>query len=211
MSADNATTEQLIQRSREGDRDAISLLLLEHSAKLQAFIKSRLGDQLAGRVGVEDILQETFISAMKGVGGLEKDDEATFVAWLRAIASNRIKDAARKYASKKRGGDRKRVTAKANPFKSSAINLLEELARDSVSPSQIVAGDEGVQALQVAMSRLSEDQFTALKLHEFDGLTLEETAEQMGRTTGSVRGLLQRARENLRGEMGTESKWLSKG
>ncbi|MEM7311834.1 MAG: sigma-70 family RNA polymerase sigma factor [Planctomycetota bacterium] len=211
MSEEHATTEQLIQRSRAGDRDAISLLLLEHSPMLQAFIKSRLGDQLAGRVGADDILQETFISAMKGVAKLEKDDEATFVSWLRTIASNRIKDTARKHGSKKRGGDRKRVGTKPNPFKSSAINLLEELARDSKSPSRIVAGDEGVQALQVAMSRLTEDQYRALKLHEFDGLTLEETAEQMGRTTGSVRGLLQRARENLRGEMGTESKWLSKG
>ncbi|MEM7316163.1 MAG: sigma-70 family RNA polymerase sigma factor, partial [Planctomycetota bacterium] len=138
----------------------------------------------------------------------KEDSEASFYAWLKTIAMNRIRDAARSASSKKRGGDRVRVTS--SPDESNAGVILDALgAQDDITPSRAAASAERIDAMRIAMATLSEDQQEALKLHYFQRLSLDETAEAMGRTTGSIRGLIQRAKEKLRDEMDRASKWLS--
>ena len=51
------------------------------------------------------------------------------------------------------------------------------------------------------------DDGSAVLLHR----SVEETAEEMGCSTGAVRGLLQRAKANLRDAMERSSLWLSRG
>ena len=65
--------------------------------------------------------------------------------------------------------------------------------------------------MQVAIASLADEQREAIRLHYFERLTLEETATAMRRSTGSVRGLLQRAKQQLRQQMDRSSKWLSGG
>jgi RNA polymerase sigma-70 factor (ECF subfamily) len=203
------TTEELLVAARGGDQSALMQVLFRFHDPLLKHIQINIGEKLSKSIEADDILQETFVAAMRGIGKQRQNAEAAFLAWLKSIASNRIRDAARNVATKKRGGDRLRVDAKPDPFRSRAGNLLEELNKDSRTPSRVAASTEAISAMQVALATIPEEQREAIRLHCLDGLSLEETAELLGRSTGSVRGLIQRAKEKLRNQMDRASKWMS--
>jgi RNA polymerase sigma-70 factor (ECF subfamily) len=146
---------------------------------------------------------------MRGIGQQQQDDANSCLAWLRSIAANRIRDAARSAKCLKRGGGHGRVPPQPDPFRANAGNLLEELGTDSSTPSRVAARFEAVDAMQIALAALPGDQREALRLHYFERLSLEATAEAMGRSMGSVRGLIQRAKQKLRDHLDRGSKWLS--
>jgi RNA polymerase sigma-70 factor (ECF subfamily) len=66
-----------------------------------------------------------------------------------------------------------------------------------------------MQAIRTAMNELPEEYRRAIELRYFDGYSVEETAVLMGRTTGAVRGLVDRARKQLRESLGRASHYLS--
>ena len=87
--------------------------------------------------------------------------------------------------------------------------LVELLSGSIHTPSQSVAVREATQALQVALAGLPDDQRDAIRMRFLDGLSLEETATRMQRTTNAVRGLVHRAKQALRDAMGRSSRWFS--
>jgi RNA polymerase sigma-70 factor (ECF subfamily) len=89
------------------------------------------------------------------------------------------------------------------------VELVDLLSAREHSPSRSIARREAVRAVQVALAGLPEDYQRALRLRYFEGKSLEETARIMMRTTGAVRGLLDRAKEKLLAALGRASLYLS--
>jgi RNA polymerase sigma factor (sigma-70 family) len=52
------------------------------------------------------------------------------------------------------------------------------------------------------VERLPESQATAIRLHYLEGMKLSEVAEQLGKSSGAVAGLLHRGMKTLRGQLG---------
>ncbi|WP_175409389.1 RNA polymerase sigma factor [Streptomyces sp. TRM64462] len=74
------------QAAREGDRAALDALLSGHLPLLYNIV----GRALDGHPDVDDIVQETMLDAVRGIGELR--DPAAFRSWLVAIATHRIRD-----------------------------------------------------------------------------------------------------------------------
>ena len=66
MPHDDATHE-LIAAARGGDRGAFDALAALHRSRLQGIVEQRLGPELRGRLAVDDVLQETFLRAFRGL------------------------------------------------------------------------------------------------------------------------------------------------
>ena len=185
-------------------------LVLNHQKILGVFVSKQMGSHLANVVSEEDILQETFVQALRSISDFKGTQQTAFVAWLKAIATNRIRDAARKSSSAKRGGGMNQVVNAASEAESKAVDLIQQLTGDDYTPSVFAARREAVSAIQAALVLLPEDQRQAIQYHCFEKLTLDETAEKMGRSRDSVRGLVQRAKQALRISMEASSKWFSR-
>jgi RNA polymerase sigma-70 factor (ECF subfamily) len=84
----------------------------------------------------------------------------------------------------------------------SSAKLETLLASGESSPSQVAARAERLMELSVALTRLPEDQRKAFELRYLHGLAVPDVAEQMGRSTVSVTGLLYRGMKTLRDVMG---------
>jgi RNA polymerase sigma-70 factor (ECF subfamily) len=202
-------TAELIPRAVRGERAALERLLLDHFAPLTAHVARRMPASLQSVVGVEDIVQSTFTNVFQSIEQYELRNDATFLSWLLAIAENQLRDAVRAHKRKKRGGDRIRVQDVPAEEQSSEVQLLDILIGPDHTPSRSAARREGMQAIRTALAGLPEEYRRAIELRYFDGYSLEETAILMDRTTGAVRGLVDRARRQIRESLGRASHYLS--
>lgn len=201
---------ELIAQAAGGDRVAMERLLLEHYSRLFRHIAPRLAGPLERLLSAEDIVQETFIQAIRDIGTCKCRTEVSFAAWLNAIADHRLLDAVKKLKRKKRGGDHVHVHGMAGDAYSSMADLVAMLSDGGHTPSQSAARHEGVQAIQVGIAALPDDQREAVRLHHLVGKSIEETAAAMDSTPGSVRGLLRRANQALRDALVRATLWLSR-
>jgi len=201
--------QELIAQAIGGGRVALERLLLEHYTRLSRHIAPRLAGPLKRLLSAEDIVQETFIQAIRDIGACTCRTEVSFAAWLNTIADHRLLDAVKKLKRKKRGGGHVHVHGMGDDAYGSMVNLVEMLSDGGHRPSQSAARREGVQAIQVGIAALPDDQRQAVRLHHLDGKSIEETAAAMGRTPGAVRGLLRRANQALRDALVRATLWLS--
>lgn len=200
----------LIAAAVSGDQFALERLLLAHYDRLSQHIQPSIPVSLQRLVGVEDVLQQTFLQAFRDIRGFRPQSDASFLAWLKTIADHRLLDTIRTLKRKKRGGGRRRIEAPEDPQASNLANLLELFSEDTHTPSRSVARREAVQAIQVAVAGLPDDYREAIRLRYLEGKGLEEIASSMDRTPGAVRGLLARGKEKMRDAMGRSSLWFSR-
>jgi RNA polymerase sigma-70 factor, ECF subfamily len=69
----------LVERAKDGDREAFGVLYKEHAAAVARVVRFRLGRD------DEDAVSEVFLRAWRGLGGY-RDTGVPFSAWLYAIA-----------------------------------------------------------------------------------------------------------------------------
>ena len=74
-----ASERALVERAKDGDRDAFGLLYKEHAAAVARVVRFRLGRE------DEDAVSEVFLRAWRGLAGY-RDTGVPFSAWLYAIA-----------------------------------------------------------------------------------------------------------------------------
>ena len=186
----------LIERARGKDESALNELLDVHTRRLLESVRSDLGDRLRQRLESQDVMQQVYLDALKGIEGFVDRGEGSFFAWLRRIAVNRICDVDRRaFKTAKRKGE---IRAADIGGEASAIHLLDCLAGSQTSPSMAVDFADRVRALDAAINRLHDDQREAIRLRYFSLLTVEETAAEMKRSEGAVRSLCVRALIHLR-------------
>jgi len=203
------TEQELIAKATCGDRGALEELLSAHSARLSRYIAPKLPPSLQGVVGVEDILQQTFVQAFRDVGKLQQTSPRSFAAWLRALAEHQLQDALKGLRRKKRGGGRRRMHTVPECRTGSIMGLIELLCDRHDTPSRSAARREAVRAVQIGMAGLPDDQREAIRRHLLEGSSLAETAAAMDRTPGAVRALIHRGKQRLREAMGRASWWSS--
>ena len=202
---------ELVERAIAGDRAAVERLLLDNYTPLAGRIAKRLPGSMSGVVSVEDIVQQTYAQAFRTIASFQPREGATVLTWLTAIAENRLRDAIRAQRRKKRGGDFRQVQAALGDDSRSGADMLDALAGRTQTASQSVARRELVHAVRAAVAGLPEEYREAIQLRYFDGYSLDETAVLMGRTAGAVRGLVDRAKKQIRDSLGRASRLLSDG
>ena len=95
---------------------------------------------------------------------------------------------------------RQRMIAEA--IENSSIRLESLLVDDGPTPAENVLQQEQILNLSVALEKLPQSQRQALVLQVWQGWSLTEIAEHMGKTPQAVAGLLKRGLRQLRTEMG---------
>ena len=157
--------EVLVDRAREGDREALQALFDRHFDGVYRLALGILKDEDRAA----DAAQDTFVKAMGGIGSYRGD--APFRTWLLSIARNEARDAARK-------GDRE-------------VPGVDEWLRSTPSggPSPLEALEDGRQArkLRAAVERLPEKQRMTVSLRVYEGLPYREIAGIIGSSEGSAR------------------------
>ena len=173
-----------------------SQALERYRAYLHLLATLQLDRRLQAKVEASDIVQQTLVQAIGGWDQFRAETEAAKVAWLRKILANQLANAFRDLRRQKRDVRRERSIEAS--VEESASRLGSWLAADQTSPSQgAIAGEQAVE-LANALADLPEAQCRAVTLHHFEGWTLEQIGEHLGRTPTAVAGLIKRALQTLR-------------
>jgi RNA polymerase sigma-70 factor (ECF subfamily) len=195
--ADPLPREQLIANAKAGDQLALERLLVMYGAATRQFIAGRLSTAHQSYLDPEDILQQTFIHAFRDIRQLQGETQPEFEAWLKAIAENRWRDAARALNRAKRGGQYRRALP-AQSSTNSIVDLVELLSAGGRSPSSYLVRDEVVMAVQDAIRRLPANYRQAIELRFLEGKSLDEAAVIMNCSSRAVQGLVDRAKKKMR-------------
>ncbi len=174
---DIGITLQLVRRVQDGDRDALQPLFERYYERVRRIVRVRLGAPLRSRLDSGDIVQETFLAALKGFDRFDLRDEAALIHWLSVLAENRIRDAADYNDAGKRAAGRE--VPLASPGRSGTVYL--DPAADGPSPADKAANDEQVLRLEDAITALPDDLREIVLLRDYAGMAWEDIAARVGR------------------------------
>jgi RNA polymerase sigma-70 factor, ECF subfamily len=152
--------------------DRLSALFKSYHTPLVRFLTRRLGD----RDWAEEIAQETFVRALR------QETITSDRSWLFAVASNLIRDEARREARERKRLDLMRTHAQAE-------------SSEEPEPTAVERAEDQALARQ-AIEMLVERDRDALLMRE-EGLGYEEIAEALDLSVASVGTTLSRARRRL--------------
>ncbi len=159
------TDEELVQRVREGDEQAMNVLVDRHHGAVFRTCAAILSDEdLAA-----DASQNSFLKAFKAVDRFR--GEAAFRTWLLAIAGNEARGLLRKV--KRRREDR--------------LEDVDMLPAGGNDPSAEVALRSEVARVRAVLADLPEKQRLSVSLRIFEGLSFREIGETIDSTEGSAR------------------------
>jgi len=200
MSANSVFPLGWLLRAQGGDQAAVGKLLEQYRNYLQLLARTMIGASVRARVAPSDVVQETFLDAVRGFDQFKGGTERELMAWLRQILARNVTDQVR--AHRADGRDARREESLEDMLERSSQSLHEVLAASISSPSAQAARREQSLLFADALARLPEDYRDVIIYRNLRGLKFEEVAEAMGRSSGAVRMLWARALERLARELG---------
>lgn len=164
---------------------------------LELIAGAELGGDLRAKVGVSDLVQETFLEAQKDIARFRGASREELLAWLRRILLHRLSSLYGRY----RSTQKRRLEREWRPRQTS-LNLLE-LFYDSeqTSPSGHAERAEKIEIVRRAIHRLPVASRKVVTLRYRDRLKFAEIAVKLGRSPDAVRMLWYRAIDRLASEL----------
>jgi RNA polymerase sigma-70 factor, ECF subfamily len=132
----------------------------------------------------DDLASETFIGVFTGLSGFSGDEDA-LRAWVFTIAHRRLVDDWRRRSRR--------------PQVSDDPGDLTELRGGDVEDDALVG--VGTETVHRLCAELPDDQRSVLLLRILADLTVEQVAQAMGRSVGSVKALQRRGLRSLRARL----------
>jgi len=195
MSTTHFTDSELLRRYREGDEKAFELLIKKHKAKVFTTILMIVKDTYEA----EDILQETFIKAIRTVKSGKYTEEGKFLPWVSRIAHNMAIDHFRK---KKR-------------YPTSMIdedhnNILNDISFSESSFEEDKIKEENREKVRKLIDHLPDAQKEVLMMRHYTGMSFQEIADATGVSINTALGRMRYALINMRKQMKKSEAGLEK-
>jgi RNA polymerase sigma-70 factor (ECF subfamily) len=162
---------ELVRALKAGDRDAPRRLVEQYQSILFSMCMRMLGH----RQDAEDVLQDTFVRALRGIGGF--DGARPLRPWLLGIAANRCRT-----ALARRG---------RRPVASDLLEYQADLRAAVADPDDL--GGE----LERAIASLRPNYRMVFVMYHEQGLPYEEIGQVMGCPLGTIKTWIHRARAQL--------------
>ena len=197
-------TEQLLYLARQGEPDALGLLLNQYRGYLQLLARLQVHRRLQAKADASDVVQEAFLEAHRDFSQFRGVTENELLAWLRQILASCVAGLVRKYyGTRKRDPQLERDIS--DELDRSSQTLDRSLAANLTSPSRTAVRHEQAARLATALEKLPPDYREVIILHHQQVLSFPDVAKQMERTDEAARKLWIRALGQLRKSLGDQT------
>ncbi|MEZ6040643.1 MAG: sigma-70 family RNA polymerase sigma factor [Planctomycetaceae bacterium] len=169
--------------------------------KLLSYIDKNLGPALRSRLEPDDILQEVVVSAFSNPSQVIESVREPF-RMVCQMAEQRIIDAHRRHVGAEKRSVKREVSLNQPAASANDGNeFMNMLVASMTSPSGAFSREQREFRLAAALSELTEEQQTALRMRYVEGLSTKEVAEAIGKSDGAVRVMLSRTVTELQNYM----------
>ncbi|WP_417383807.1 sigma-70 family RNA polymerase sigma factor [Gimesia sp.] len=190
--------QELIQRTRAGDRAAENELMQKCRAYISLVARAQIEGWMRTKVDASDLVQQTLLEAHQGLEQFKGETEAEWLGWLRGILKHNTLDFARKYqGAAKRDVKREFSLDQYGAAASRSAAQNWELRDSMETPSHILLNREQEILMADAVSELPEDYQEVIMLRNLQRLSFKQVAERMNRSPGAVQMLWLRALNQL--------------
>jgi RNA polymerase sigma factor (sigma-70 family) len=174
---------ELERLAAQGDRNAFAELYNRHSSRVYDFLLRMVGDPDEA----SDLMQETFLRAMRALSPEEK--EAAFSTWVLTIARN---------LALKRLERRKRTVALAEREGDEEAPVFDQVDPDRLAQPEAAAeaGEMSGLVWEAAVA-LDPKQYSLLDLHVRQGLDSAEIAQVLGVSKGNAYTMISRLKDTF--------------
>lgn len=176
---ENQNLNALVERAREGDRQAFGELAEQFESVVFAIVLRRLRN----RSEAHEVTQEVFLRAMRKLPQLREPER--FPGWLRQIAVRMSIN---------------RAVRRPNEA-SCAPETFNGLSSDTSEPLEGILRKEEACELRDCLGRLRDMDRQTLMAFYFEGLSLKQMSDESGSPIGTIKRRLHTARNRLRDEM----------
>ena len=181
MSADTPTNEELLDAARNGDEDALAVLVERHRDRLERMVRLRMDRRLQGRVDPADIVQEAYLAVRGKFPQYSADPPLPFYLWLRLEVGQKLVDVHRFHlgAKMRDAGQEVSLYRGALPQVTS-LSLAEHLLGKLTTASRAAMRVELKLRVQEALNSMDPHDREVLILRHFEELSNAEAAQILG-------------------------------
>lgn len=172
---------ELVRLAQLGDELAFEALVV----KYQRRIARHVARYVPIASDVEDVVQEVFIRAFRGLHSFRGD--SAFYTWLYRIATNAALTFLRQAPHEEQLNDSD--DERPNPF--------EPGISDGETPERTLMASQIADAVRQGLARMQPELVDALTLFEVEGKSYSDIAQMFGVPIGTIRSRIFRAREAL--------------
>jgi RNA polymerase sigma-70 factor (ECF subfamily) len=184
MEFQDLSADSLVQLVRDGQVAAFGAIVTRY----QLDVMRKVNLLLLDKVAVEDMVQEVFVRAYTRLDQYRLG--TSFRNWLIGITKNTVLQELRRS---------KRYTGR--------LTRYADMVENRLRTQEAEEDDERATALLDCLQRLDARSAELVRARYAESLGIDEIAEAAGRTVGSVRTLLYRARSQLRGCLEKKGTW----
>jgi RNA polymerase sigma-70 factor (ECF subfamily) len=166
---ESETSVELLERVREGNRDALDLLLHRYVPALRRWARGRLPHWARDLADTEDLVQDTVIRTLRSLRGFEHRHEGALQAYLRQAVLNRIKDECRR-AGRRPNHD----------------EIDERVEDRGVSPLEATVGVQAMRRYESALQKLRAEDREAVVARIEMGYGYGEMAVMLGKPSADA-------------------------
>lgn len=179
------STAVLFERIRAGDAAARDTLFARYLPVLRRWAHGRLPARARGLADTDDLVQITLVRALNRLGEFEPRREGAFLAYLRHVLLNGVREEIRRSARRPQGEEATEAVVDPTP------SVVEQ-----------AIGRDTLERYEAALMRLTDEQREATILRlEYD-FTYPEIADALGKSTpNAARMLVARALVRLAEDM----------
>jgi RNA polymerase sigma factor (sigma-70 family) len=175
----NEAFSEILDAAKSGAEWAWADLYRELAGPVTAYLRSR------GAADPDDVASETFLQVARNIKTFDGDHES-FRSWIFVIAHRRLLDSRRAISRRP-----KTVSDDARLSVVPDVQQVDAEAMDLISTAR----------MEELFDRLTEDQRDVLALRVIGDLTVEQTADALGKGVGAVKALQRRALASVRRAM----------
>lgn len=174
------TDIDLVLQCQQGNQQSFRQLYRRYASRVRSTLY-----QLCGGEALDDLVQEVFLRAWKGLPQLRQASQ--FSTWLYRICWNVASDQRRQFAQERSFN---------SELKSGSDRLLPSDSKHSQAPDLMELHYQDI--IQRGLQQLSFEHRAVLVLHDLEDLPQKEVAQILGIAVGTVKSRLFHARISLK-------------
>ena len=199
MPNDPTDTEQLVEKLRGGDRQALTDLFQRHRDRLRRMVELRMDPRLQARVDASDVLQDAFLDVAARLDSYLQGTELSAFLWLRLVVGERLAICHRRHLGTRMRDAGHEVSLYRDPLpQASSAALASMLLGRLTSPSRAALRAERGLQVQEALNELDPLDREVVALRSFEQLSRAETAQVLGISEGAAAQRYIRALKRLK-------------